>query len=217
MFAHHQKTYGQCDITIGESTISPAFHVRHLGFEMVSHLSMLHQVSAICKPCNFQLYRLSSIRRYLTMEATRNAVQACITSRFDYCNSLLAAITSSQVNQLQKIQNKVARLVTSTPRLHHITLVPEQLHRLTMVQECCIQFKTLVMVFKYLHSEAPSYLCDLLQPREVDSRLRSECAIKMYQPIPRKQVDERVFGRGCGTICPQIYAIYMLYLLLNVK
>ena len=31
--AHHQKTYGQCDITIGESTISPASHVRNLGVE----------------------------------------------------------------------------------------------------------------------------------------------------------------------------------------
>ena len=105
MSAHHQKTYGQCDITIGESTISPDSHVRNLGVEMDSHLSMSHQVSAICKSCNFHLYRLSSIRRYLTVEATRNAVQALITSRLDYCDSLLAAITSAQVNQLQKMQS----------------------------------------------------------------------------------------------------------------
>ena len=115
-------------VTIGESTISPTSHVRNLGVEMDSHLSMSHQVSAICKSCNFHLYRLSSIKRYLTVEATRNAVQALITSRLDYCNSLLAAITSAQVNQLQKMQNKAARLVTRTPRLHHITPVLEQLH-----------------------------------------------------------------------------------------
>ena len=84
-------------------------------------------------------------------------------------------MTSAQVNQLKKMQNKAARLVTCTPRLHHITPVLEQLHWLPV--ECRIQFKVIVMVFKSLHSEAPSYLCDLLQPRKVDSRLRSDSAI----------------------------------------
>ena len=50
------------------------------------------------------------------------------------------------------------------------------------------------MVFKCLHSEAPSYLCDLLQPRKVDSRLRSDSSIKLYQPIARKSVGERAFS-----------------------
>ena len=107
---------------------------------MDSHLSMSHQVSAVCKSCNFHLYTLSSIRRYLAVEATRNAVQALITSRLDYCN-LLVAITSAQVNQLQKIQNKAARLVKRTPRLHHITPALEQLHWLPV--EYRIQFKIL--------------------------------------------------------------------------
>ena len=192
MSAHHQTTYGQCDITIGESKISPASHVRNFGVEMASHLSMSHQVSAICKSCNFHLYRLSSIRCYLTVEATIKAVQALITSRLDYCNSLLTTITSAQVNQLQKMQNKAARLVTRTPRLHHITPVLKQLHCLPL--ECRIQFKVIVMVFKCLHNEAPSYLCDLLQPRKVDSRLRSDSAIRLYQPIARKSVGERAFS-----------------------
>ena len=50
------------------------------------------------------------------------------------------------------------------------------------------------MVFKCLHSEAPSYLCDLLHLRKVDSRLRSDSAIKLYQPIARKSVGERAFS-----------------------
>ena len=39
--------------------------------------------------CNYRLRRLSSIRRNLTPEATRCAVQALITPRMEYCNSLL--------------------------------------------------------------------------------------------------------------------------------
>ena len=172
---------------------------------MDSHLSMSHQVSAICKSCNFCLYRLSSIRRYLTVEATRNAVQALITSRLDYCNSLLAAITSAQAKQLQKMQNKAARLVTRTPRLHHITPVLKQLHWLPL--ECRIQFKVIVMVFKCLHSEAPSYLYNPVKwtvAFALTVPLNCTSALLVSQLASWPSVLQHP---NCGIICPQIYAI----------
>ena len=89
-------------------------------------------IYAICKSCNFHLYRLSSIRRYLTVEATRNAVQALIKSRLDYCNSLLAAMTSAQVNQLPKMQNKAAH--DSTASSHHTST------RITSLAACGVPY-----------------------------------------------------------------------------
>ena len=82
---HHLGQYGHCTINIGDSAIISVSHVRNLGVQMDYHLSMISQVTA----CNFQLYRLSSVRRHLTVDATKNAVQALITSRLDYCNSWL--------------------------------------------------------------------------------------------------------------------------------
>ena len=119
MSAHHQKIYGQCDITIGESTISPASHVHNLGVEMDSHLSMSHQVSAICKSCNFHLDRLSSIRRYLTVEATRNAVQALITSRLDYCKSGNNNISPGEPVTEDAEQSSLPCNMLSTASSHH--------------------------------------------------------------------------------------------------
>ena len=94
---HHLGQYGHCTINIGDSAIIPVSHVRNLGVQMDDHLSMISQVTAISAACNFQLYRLPSVRRYLTVDATKNAVQALITSRFDYCNSLLLNLPSSQI------------------------------------------------------------------------------------------------------------------------
>ena len=85
---------------LGQYVIKPVSHVRNLGVQMDDHLSMISQVTAICAACNFQLYRLSSVRRYLTVDATKNAVQALITSRLDYCNSLLLNLTTSQIARL---------------------------------------------------------------------------------------------------------------------
>ena len=93
---HHLGQYGHCTINIGDSAILPVSHVRNLGVQMDHHLSMMSQVTVLCAACNFQLYRLSSVRRYLTFDATKNAVQALITTRLEYSNSLLLNLPASQ-------------------------------------------------------------------------------------------------------------------------
>ena len=94
---HHLKLYGVCCMTIGADIISPVDCVRNLGVHMDQHLTMTHHVTAVCAACNYHLYRLSSIRHYLTTEATKSAVNALVTSRLDYCNSLLANFPASQI------------------------------------------------------------------------------------------------------------------------
>ena len=83
MSQYHLNKHGRCDMSIGDSTISPVECVRNLGVQIDQHLTMDKQVTAVCKACNFHLYRLSSIRRYITTDAARSVVQALVTSRLD--------------------------------------------------------------------------------------------------------------------------------------
>lgn len=192
MSKYHLMKYGQSTISIGDSIISPAEQVRNLGVQMDQHLTMIPQVTAICAACNFHLHRLSSIRRYLTLDATRTAVQALITSRLDYCNSLLVSLPASQIKRLQLIQNKAARMVMRVPLKEHITPVLEQLHWLPV--QCRITYKVLLTVFKCLHDLAPSYLSQLLVTRQRDSRLRASGVSTLHQPLNKKSVGEQAFG-----------------------
>ena len=50
-------------------------------------------------------------------------VHAFISSRLDYCNSLLFGVANQQLKRLQSVQNAAARLVTGTRRSDHITPV----------------------------------------------------------------------------------------------
>ena len=88
MSQYHLNKYGRCDISIGDSTISPVECVRNLGVQIDQHLTMDKQVTAVCKACNFHLYRLSSIRRYITTDAARSVVQALITSRLTHARHM---------------------------------------------------------------------------------------------------------------------------------
>ena len=105
---HHLKVYGGCSLTIDDDTVSPSHRIRNLGVHIDQHLTMTDNVTAVCAACNYHLYRLSSIRHYLTNEAAKSAVNALVTSRLDYCNSLLYNIPLPQTTRLQRVQNNAA-------------------------------------------------------------------------------------------------------------
>jgi len=62
------------------------------------------------------LLQLRPVLRSLTHEAARTLVQAFISSRLDYCNSLLYGLPHSLTRKVQSVQNAAARLLTGTRR-----------------------------------------------------------------------------------------------------
>ena len=117
-------------MTIGDDTVSPSHRIRNLGVHMDQHLMVTDHVTAVCAACNYHLCRLSSIRHYLATEAAKSAVKAPVTSRLDYCNSLLHNIPLSQTARLQRVQNNAARLITRTSKHDPITPVTPVLKEL---------------------------------------------------------------------------------------
>ena len=68
------------------------------------------------------------IRKYLRQESCEIAVSVFITSKLDYCNSLLYGCRKMQLKKLQYVQNAAARIVTQTRKFYHITPVLFDLH-----------------------------------------------------------------------------------------
>ena len=81
---------------------------------------------------------------------------AFISSRLDYCNSLLYDIGDGLVKKLQAVQNSAARVVTGTRKYDHITPVLRDLHWLPVRHR--IDFKVTMSVFKCIDGLAPQYL-----------------------------------------------------------
>jgi len=69
----------------------------------------------------FQLRQLRSVRRSQTTETTRALVQAFISCRLDYCNSLMAGVADVYLQRLRSLQNAAARLVSGNLALLNIT------------------------------------------------------------------------------------------------
>ena len=84
-----------------------------------------------------------------------------VTSRLDFSNSVLCAISQKLLRKLQSIQNSAARILMRCHRFDHITPVLRTLHWLPVSFR--VRFKICVLVYKCLNNLAPKYLCDLIQ------------------------------------------------------
>ena len=95
------------------------------------------------------MHNIKRIRKYLSRESTEMLVHAFITSRVDYCSSLLYGLPNYQLNKLQRVLNASARLVCNASRFCHISPLLRGLHWLPV--KARIAFKILLITFKVAH------------------------------------------------------------------
>src|SRR5208282_2434841 len=123
---------------------------------------MSDHVESVCRSCYFQLRQLRQIKGSLTSDAIKTLVHAFISSRLDYCNSLLVNLSDDVPRKLQLILNAAARLVSGTRKFDRITPVLRDLHWLPVRER--ITFRTVITVYKCLHGLAPPYLSVFCRP-----------------------------------------------------
>jgi len=157
----HTLKESELVIRIGDHEVTPSTEARNLGVIFDSICNMEKQVSAVCRSAFYQIWNIGSIRRYLDQQATATLIHALVTSRLDYCNSLLFGINKKLVKRLQRVQNAAARLLTQGKKYDRMTPVRRDLHWLPIAQR--IEYKILLLTFKALNGQAPKYLTELLQ------------------------------------------------------
>ena len=188
-------------VNLRSATIPFSSAVRNLGVTVDNQLNMAEHISSLRRSCFFQLRQLRTIRLSLTFDATRTLVQAFVSSRLDYCNSLLYGVTDHNMRQLQSIQNAAARLVTGSRKYDRITPVLRDLHWLPVRER--ITFKIATLVYKCLHGLAPPYLAEhCIECIPVSAiaglrHLRSADSQTLYVPSSQTVTGKRSFAY-CG-------------------
>ena len=147
-------------IKVGEADVAPVSSARNLGAWFDSHLDMSTHISKTCGSAFYYLYSIRHIRKFLSREHTEQLVHAFITSRLDYCNSLLYGVPDCQIVKLQRVMNASARLIYCAPKFCRITPILMELHWLPVRTR--IEFKILLTTFKVVKGLAPKYLSDLI-------------------------------------------------------
>ena len=168
-------------LRVGNVQLTPLSEARNLGCWFDSQLSMVTHIHKVCKAAFYHLYNLRKIRKFLDNESIKTLVNALITSRLDYCNSLLFGTPATHLLKLQRVQNTAARLICNMSRFDHIT--PTLIHLHWLPVKFRIDFKILLITFKVIHGLAPEYLHELICVKAPSRyHLRSNDQLLLSQP-----------------------------------
>lgn len=188
-------------ISVGASEVAPQSAARNLGVWFDSNLSMSTHISKTSSSGFYFLYNIRRIRKYLTRELTETLIHAFISSRVDYCNSLLYGLPKCQLNKLQRVQNAAARLVFQESKYCRISPLLRSLHWLPVKYR--IDFKVLLLTFKAIHGMAPQYLSNLISLKEFTGyNLRSSNSMLLSTPTCKsfKTLGDRAFCMAAPTL-----------------
>ena len=192
-------------IKFGEANVTYSVIARNLGVTFDCLLNMDEFVNTICHSVGFHLYNIWRIRDCLDMKTAEKVIHAVVSSKLDYCNSLLYGLSKLSLQKLQRIQNRAARILFKESKYSHITPLLMQLHWLPVEQR--IIYKVLLIMYKSLNNLAPNYLANLFQQYMPPRSLRSIKKCLLHVPASRlKSFGDRslmVYGPKIWNDLPQ--------------
>ena len=189
-------------IDIAGDKIESECSIRYLGAFLDETLNFKEHVKRKCRTAMLIYFRIKSIRKYLTSEATEILVLSLVIFHLDYCNAILYGVAQRDLGKMQHIQNMCAKLVLHRKKFDSSKQALYALHWLPI--KARITFKLLTFIYNCSVGNAPTYLIELLSEQVPKRNLRSsDCAKGCYE-VPfnkRKTFSDRRFA----TVGPRLW------------
>ena len=166
--------------------------LKSLGVFLDPKLTLERQVNYMVSSAWYQLQKISKVRNQLSCKVAETLVNTLVTSKLDYCNSLLCCLPANLLNKLQKVQNASAKTVLLARKRSHVTPLLKYLHWLPVELRC--KFKILILTYKALNNSAPSYLNNLVSLYVPTRNLRSANGKFLTHNYGRTKYGSRAFS-----------------------
>ena len=123
--------------------ISYLHSAKNFGVIIDYDLNFQRHIKNTVKVCNYFICDIHRVRKHLTLDASTALANTLVSSRLDYCNSLLHSLLAVHLNKLQRVQNALARVVTKFTRVTSTKSLLERLHWLPIASRINVQIATL--------------------------------------------------------------------------
>ena len=102
-------------IAIDQELFSKIKHFRYLGIEVDQFLSWEGHISALITKISSGIGMLRHGKRYVPRTTVQSMYDSIIEPHFRFCCSVWGVCSATALNKLQRLQNRAARIATSSP------------------------------------------------------------------------------------------------------
>ena len=135
-------------------------HIKYLGVLIDCKLNFKENFEHVCKKIARKVGVLSRLSKDLTFGARCSIYQSVIAPHFDYCSSILFLGNEAEFDKLQKLQNRVMRVVLRCSRYTSIEIMLNALNWLSVKQR--VYKSTLTFIHRLKSVKLPKYLNELV-------------------------------------------------------
>ena len=132
-----------------------------LGVTLTANLKWSVQVKELTSKLKVKLAALDKLRFIMRRSDRKKIVQGVFDSVLCYCLPLFGGCNSTELDALQTLQNRAARIVLNLPSLARRKSMFEELNWLPIRQ--LVAYHTLLSVYRIRISGQPEYLASLLK------------------------------------------------------
>ena len=158
------------ELNIRNNELDVVQKTKYLGVQIDCSLDWKEQIKAVSAKVSRAIGFLKHTKKFLPRVTLENLYTGIVELHFRCCCSVLGCCGSSEINQLQKLQNRAARIVTNSSFDTPSRPLIDRLGWGTIQQLISNESKT--MVFKSLNELAPQYLSSLFK---INSQCSTRC------------------------------------------
>ena len=140
-----------------------------LGCQIEANLKWKKQIQSLLEKLRKRIVGLMKIKNIVPYNLRKTITEGLFNSVLVYCLPLFGGMGAGEMRELQIMQNKAARIVTSMPPRSSRSSMFDKLGWLTVNQ--LTFYHTVILVFKRRSNKEPEYLADLLRMDNRNNRI----------------------------------------------
>ena len=169
----------------------PAGSARNLGVIFNRGFTFRSRVSVVCGSCSCHMQGLWRVRRRLGLDGAGLLATALVSGRLDCCSSLLYGVADIGLTGLQRVQSRLARLVTGSPPFACSIPLLRSLNWLPV--GFGLLFEIGLLAYRALREEQPVYLHSMRAASIPSRSLRSNNDNSLSVPRVKTNIGARAF------------------------
>ena len=173
--------------------------MKSLGIYIDENLTWHSHIDKLCKKIASAIGTIKRVKPFMPQSILLNIYYSPVQSHFDYCSLVWGNCGKTLSNKLQKLQNRTARVITSS---NFDVDVDSLFHKLRWKDlKSQRQIQNGLMVFNSLNGLVPEYFSSKSIKRNESNCSPRDSKNKLVVPFPRTNYMKNSFSYSGATLC----------------